>query len=62
VIAGFARKPAERRGRAGYERSRFRGEGEYAVRRLIYIAIAVLLTSCVPIGVRVQNMFAFWTG
>jgi hypothetical protein len=26
------------------------------VRKLAYIAVAILLTGCVPIGVRVQNM------
>ena len=32
------------------------------VRNLVYIAIVLLLTSCVPIGIRVQNMLALWTG
>jgi hypothetical protein len=33
------------------------------VRRLIFYAgMILLLTGCVPIGVRVQNMLALWTG
>jgi hypothetical protein len=32
------------------------------VRTLVYAGIVLLLTSCVPIGVRVQNMLAMWTG
>jgi len=32
------------------------------VRKLVYVGIVLLLTSCVPIGVRVQNMLAMWTG
>jgi hypothetical protein len=32
------------------------------VRKVFYVALVLLLTSCVPIGVRVQNMLAMWTG
>lgn len=32
------------------------------MRKLVYAGIVLLLTSCVPIGVRVQNMLAMWTG
>jgi hypothetical protein len=32
------------------------------VRKLIYVALVLLLTGCVPIGVRVQNMLALWRG
>jgi hypothetical protein len=35
---------------------------EKPLRRLVYVIVAVLLTSCVPIGVRVQNIFAPWLG
>jgi hypothetical protein len=28
------------------------------VRQLVYLAVALLLAGCVPIGVRVQNMLA----
>jgi hypothetical protein len=27
------------------------------VRRLVYVTLVLLLTACVPIGVRVQNLF-----
>ena len=32
------------------------------VRNLVYLGMALLLTGCVPIGVRVQNMIALWAG
>jgi hypothetical protein len=32
------------------------------LRSLVPLAIALLLTGCVPIGVRVQNMLALWQG
>jgi hypothetical protein len=33
----------------------------FLVRKLVYAGIVLLLTSCEPIGVRVQNMLAMWT-
>jgi len=33
-----------------------------SMRNLVPVAIALLLTGCVPIGVRVQNMLALWQG
>jgi hypothetical protein len=33
-----------------------------ALRKLVPVAIALLLAGCVPIGVRVQNMLALWQG
>jgi hypothetical protein len=33
-----------------------------AMRKVLYVALVLLLTGCVPIGVRVQNMIAMWTG
>jgi hypothetical protein len=32
------------------------------MRKFVYVALVLLLTGCVPIGVRVQNMLAMWTG
>jgi hypothetical protein len=32
------------------------------VRKVFCIVLALLLTGCVPIGVRVQNMYAAQTG
>ena len=32
------------------------------VRIVLYIVLALALTACVPIGVRVQNMYAAQTG
>jgi hypothetical protein len=32
------------------------------LRGLVPLAIALLVTGCVPIGVRVQNMLALWQG
>lgn len=31
-------------------------------RTLLYAGIVLLLAGCVPIGVRVQNMLALWSG
>jgi hypothetical protein len=33
-----------------------------SLRKLVPVAIALLLAGCVPIGVRVQNMLALWQG
>ena len=32
------------------------------VRKMVWVALALLLSGCVPIGVRVQNMLALWQG
>jgi hypothetical protein len=32
------------------------------MRKIVYVALVLSLTGCVPIGVRVQNMLALWTG
>ena len=30
------------------------------MRKLVYVVLVLLLSGCVPIGVRVQNMLAVW--
>jgi hypothetical protein len=51
--AGRGRVVATARGLAGRGRS---------LRPLVYAAALLLLSGCVPIGVRVQNMLALWSG
>jgi len=36
--------------------------GRVPARTLVYAGLVLLLTGCVPIGVRVQNMLALWSG
>jgi hypothetical protein len=35
-----------------------RGPGAACMRWLLYVAVGVFASGCVPVGVRVQNMFA----
>ena len=39
-----------------------RPRGGRHARTLLYAGVVLLLAGCVPIGVRVQNMLALWTG